>query len=236
LEVVVNNADTGPFAPVERTTDDHWLEAHEALRTDAAAALRDLVHAFVGHDCDEAALVAIRDWARSETATLFRSPPRSRMLLMQRVLASAGSGEWTPGGSAGFEDRAVAGRANPTGLVFDTWREGDMIVADVTLGAAFEGAPGRAHGGIVAAAFDDLTGAIIGVLQEPAFTGELTVRFVQPVPVQTPLRLRTWLDTREGRKLHIHADAHAGEQLVATCKAVYITVDPLTFAGAPDPR
>jgi acyl-coenzyme A thioesterase PaaI-like protein len=194
------------------------------------------MHAFVGHEGDDATLAAMRDWARGETATLENSAPRSRILLMQRALAAAGSAEWTPGGSAGFEDRAVAGGANPTGLVFDTWSEGDTMVADVTLGPAFEGAPGRAHGGIVAAAFDDFTGAIIGMLEEPAFTGELTVRYVKPVPVNTPLRLRTWLDSRDGRKLHIHADAHADGQLVATCKAIYITVDPRTFADAPDPR
>lgn len=211
-------------------------EAREPLRTEAAAALRDLVHAFVDHECDEAGLITMRDWARGETAGLDRTPPRSRRLLMQHSLAAAGSAEWDPGSAAGFEDRAVAGLANPTALVFDRWREGDTMVADVTLGAAFEGAPGRAHGGIVAAAFDDFTGAIIGMLQEPAFTGELTVRFVRPVPVRVPLRLRTWLDSRDGRKLHIHADAHAEDELVATCKAVYITVDPLTFADAPDPR
>jgi acyl-coenzyme A thioesterase PaaI-like protein len=212
------------------------LEGRELLRTEAAAALRDLLHSFVGHECDEAALVAMRDWARTETAALDASPARSRMLLMQRAVTALAFPDWTPGASAGFEDRAVGGQANPTGLVFDVWREGDTMVADVTLGAAFEGAPGRAHGGIVAAAFDDFTGSIIGMLQEPAFTGELTVRFVAPVPVHTPLRLRTWLDSRDGRKLHIHADAQAGEQLVATCKAIYITVDRLTFADAPDPR
>jgi acyl-coenzyme A thioesterase PaaI-like protein len=217
-------------------TEQAAMEATESLRTEVAGALRDLGHAFVGHECDDATLVAMRDWARSETVALEGRPPRSRLLLMQRARASAGPSEWRPGNGAGFEDRAVAGRANPTGLVFDTWRVGDTMVADVTLGAAFEGAPGRAHGGIVAAVFDDFTGAVIGMLQEPAFTGELTVRFVQPVPVQTPLRLRTWLDSRDGRKLHIHADAHAGERLVATCKAVYITVDLQTFAQAPDPR
>jgi acyl-coenzyme A thioesterase PaaI-like protein len=211
-------------------------ESREPLRTESAAALRSLVHAFVSHECDEAALVTMREWARGETAALDRSPPRSRRLLMQRSLAAAGSAGWNPGSAAGFEDRAVAGLANPTGLVFDRWREGDTMVADVTLGPAFEGAPGRAHGGIVAAAFDDFTGAIIGMLQEPAFTGELTVRFVRPVPVGVPLRLRTWLDSRDGRKLHIRADAHAEGELVATCRAVYITVDPLTFADAPDPR
>src|SRR5262245_26233383 len=101
------------------------LEATESLRTDVAAALRDLAHAFVGHECDDTALVAMRDWAVSQTAALEGSPSRSRLLLMQRAQAAAGPPEWKPGGGAGFEDRAVAGRANPTGLVFDMWREGD---------------------------------------------------------------------------------------------------------------
>jgi acyl-coenzyme A thioesterase PaaI-like protein len=208
----------------------------EPVRIEAATALRDLTHAFVGHELDEATVIGVRDWARRQTAALDSKPRRSRLLLMRRSLDSADTSAWRPREAAGFEDRAVGGLANPTALVFDSWREGDVMVADLELGAAFEGAPGRAHGGIVAAAFDDFTGAIIGMLDQPAFTGELTVRFVQPVPVRTPLRFRTWLESRDGRKLHIHANAHAGEQLVATCKAIYITVDPLIFSAAPDPR
>jgi acyl-coenzyme A thioesterase PaaI-like protein len=213
--------------------------ASEPVRAEAAAALRDLLHAFVGSEGDDAALARLRDWAREQTAVLAASPPRSRLLTMRRARAAADpadSADWRPGSGAGFEDRAIGGQANPTAIPFDTWREGDTMIAEITLGPAFEGAPGRAHGGMVAAAFDDFTGAIIGMLQEPAFTGELTVRFVRPVPVETPLRLRTWLDSRDGRKLHIHADAHAGDELVATCKAIYITVDPSVFAAAPDPR
>jgi acyl-coenzyme A thioesterase PaaI-like protein len=211
-------------------------DTNEAIRTEAAAALRDLAHAFVGHEADETTLAALRDWASDQTAVLDRGAARNRSLLMQRARDAASAGEWRPASGAGFEDRAVAGHANPTSIVFDTWQEGDTIVADIILDAAFEGAPGRAHGGVVAAAFDDFTGAVIGTLSEPAFTGELTIRFVAPVPVHRPLRLRTWLDSRDGRKLHIHADAHDGDQLVATCKAIYITVDPSVFAAAPDPR
>jgi acyl-coenzyme A thioesterase PaaI-like protein len=215
---------------------ENALEAIEGLRIEAAAALRELAHGFIGHEIDESTVVAIRDWARHESAVVSSKPPRSRLMLMRRSLDSAGTAAWQPGQGAGFEDRAVGGRANPVALVFDSWREGDMMVADLEFGPAFEGAPGRAHGGIVAAAFDDFTGAIIGMLNQPAFTGELTVRYVQAVPVGTPLRFRTWLDSRDGRKLHIHADAHAAEQLVATCKAIYIAVDPQTFSAAPDPR
>jgi hypothetical protein len=208
---------------------------NEDLRIQTAAALRDLAHAFVDHQIDDDALVELRDWARGQITALDPLPSRSRMEFMLLALSSASSTDWEPDQTTGFEDRAVGGRANPTGLVFDSWREGDTMVTDITLGGACEGAPGRAHGGILLAAFDDFTGAIIGMLREPAFTGEIKVRFVQPVPIRTPLRLRTWLDKRDGRKLHIHADAHCGEQLIATCRALYITVDRRSSVEAPEP-
>ncbi len=141
-----------------------------------------------------------------------------------------------PLGAEGFEDRAVGGSANPTSVELSVRFEEEDVVADIVLGRAFEGAPRRAHGGIVAAAFDDVTGFVIGKLQEPAFTGELTVRYLAPVPVDESLEIRARLDGRERRKLFISAEMRAGEQEVATCRAIYITVDAARFAGAPDPR
>ena len=81
-----------------------------------------------------------------------------------------------------------------------------------------------------------MTGFVIGQAREPAFTGELTVRYLAPVPVDEPLEMRARLDGRERRKLFISADARHGDLLVATCHAIYITVDPTKFAGFPDPR
>ena len=113
--------------------------------------------------------------------------------------------------------------------------EGEEVVATVVLRRAFEGAPGRAHGGIVAAAFDDVTGFVIGMLREPAFTGELTVRYVKPVPVDQPLEMRARLAVENVASSSSRPKRHHGDELVATCKAIYITVDPTRFAGAPDP-
>jgi acyl-coenzyme A thioesterase PaaI-like protein len=112
----------------------------------------------------------------------------------------------------------------------------DDIVANVFFRKAFEGPPSRTHGGIVAAAFDDVTGFVIGRISEPAFTGELTVRFLAPVPIERPLVMKTRLVGRERRKLFITAEAYDGDAVIATCKATYIKVDPSKFAGAPDPR
>jgi acyl-coenzyme A thioesterase PaaI-like protein len=203
-------------------------------RIDAAAALRDLNHAFTAHDPDDEQLRTVERDAHALVARLESTKRRDRLALM-RAAVGPDSFPITASGS-GFADRAVGGAANPTSVDVDVTFEPDEVVARVVLRPAFEGAPGRAHGGIVAAAFDDVTGFVIGQIHEPAYTGELVVRYLAPVPVNEPLELRARLDRRERRKLFITAEArHLGE-VVATCQAIYITVDPTRFAGAPDPR
>ena len=203
--------------------------ATEATRSEAAASLRDLAHSFAEHDADDYVLLRITEHARLLTRELDASPDRDRLSLMRRGFEESGMG-------LGFEDRAVGGASNPTSVDLDVRYEGAEIVADVVLRPAFEGAPGRAHGGMVAAAFDDVTGFVIAQLQEPAFTGELTVRYLAPVPVGEPLQLRARLDGRERRKLFISGECVADRAIIATCRAIYVTVDPSVFAQAPDPR
>jgi acyl-coenzyme A thioesterase PaaI-like protein len=208
-------------------------------RLAAAAALRDLNHAFVAHDRDDEGLDELVAAASDHAAAMRQGPRRDRLALMQAARAAAAE-ETTlfvaAGANSGFQDRAVGGRSNPTSVELDGEFVDDEVVARFTLQAACEGAPGRAHGGMVAAVFDDVTGFVIGFIGEPAFTGELTVRFEAPVPVGEVLTIRARLVGRERRKLFITAEATATTGVVATCRATYITVDPALFAGAPDPR
>jgi len=192
--------------------------------------MRALAHAFAAHDPGDDVLADIAATATGLTRRVDEAPARDRLALMRMRR------DVSIMGGHGFEDRAVAGRSNPTSIELEVRDEGDEVVADVVLGRAFEGAPGRAHGGIVAAAFDDVTGFVIAQIQEPAFTGELTVRYLAPVPVDEPLELRARLDGRERRKLFISGEARADGTVIATCRAIYITVDPGVFAQAPDPR
>jgi acyl-coenzyme A thioesterase PaaI-like protein len=207
----------------------------EATRAEAAASLRDLAHSFATHDAGDDVLAHVIDVARELTATVDATPVRDRLALMRQGFEVAGI---EAGMGLGFDDRAVGGAANPTSveLTVEHGQQGEDIVAEVVLRRAFEGAPGRAHGGIVAAAFDDVTGFVIAQIREPAFTGELTVRYLAPVPVDEPLELRARLDGRERRKLFISGEARARGEVIATCRAIYITVDPGVFAQAPDPR
>jgi len=202
----------------------------EEARERAAASLRTLNHAFAAHDPADDALASIAQTANELTLLVDGAPTRDRLALMRS------SPEGSILGGSGFEDRAVGGWSNPTGVELEVRFDNGEVIADVVLRRAFEGAPGRAHGGIVAAAFDDVTGFVIGKLQEPAFTGELTVRYLAAVPVDVPLEIRARLDGRERRKLFISAELRTSDAVVARCRAIYITVDLSRFAGAPDPR
>ena len=206
----------------------------DEVREEAASALRDLNHAFSAHDPDDDDLRVLARSVRELLASLEAQPRRDRLALMQAAASARGFPLGSKG--SGFSDRAVGGTTNSTGVDIKVAYEGDEVVAEVVLRRAFEGAPGRAHGGMVAAAFDDVTGFVIGLNGEPAFTGELTVRYLAPVPVDRTLEMRARMDGRERRKLFISGEVLDGDTVVATCKAIYITVDPSRFAGFPDPR
>jgi acyl-coenzyme A thioesterase PaaI-like protein len=202
----------------------------EEERERAASSLRALNHAFAAHDPEDGALASLAETVNELALAVSQTSIRDRLALMQ-----SGSNGSVLGGS-GFEDRAVGGHSNPTSVELEIRFEDEEVIADFVLRRAFEGAPGRAHGGIVAAAFDDVTGFVIGRLQEPAFTGELTVRYLAAVPVDQALEIRGRLDGRERRKLFISAELHSNNEVVATCRAIYVTVELSRFAGAPDPR
>jgi acyl-coenzyme A thioesterase PaaI-like protein len=209
----------------------------EASRVTAAHALRDITHAFVRAQPDEAAYVEIRAMADQIVARLDALPRRDRLALMQSARDRHG-GVFPVGAAAGgFNDRAVAGLANPAGVDIEVEPGAGDVVARVLFRKGFEGPPGRAHGGMIAATFDDVTGFIIGRIGQPAFTGELTVRYVGPTPIETPLQMTARLDGRERRKLFISGELTTGDGTVtATCRATYITIDPSVFAASPDPR
>lgn len=202
------------------TADD---PAELAARERLGAALRSLGHAVVGRYNSAEVLDGI---AVQLEATVERLGLGA---LRQRDPESFGNqflGDAPPDGPlpASMPDRPFSGRASPWGVDMAVRREGDVVVTDVTLGPAHEGAPGRSHGGVVSGTFDDLMGFVLQLERLRAFTGELTVRYLAGTPIGEPVRFRSWLRERSGRKLYIDADATAGGTVVATATAVFIVV------------
>jgi acyl-coenzyme A thioesterase PaaI-like protein len=119
----------------------------------------------------------------------------------------------------------VSGAASPWGVDLVVVRDGDEVVATCTLRAAHEGAPGRSHGGVTAAIFDDVFGFVLGLHATVAFTGELGVRYVGPTPLHVPLEFRARLAGRERRKLFLTAEASSAGQVFATATSTFVMVE-----------
>ncbi len=74
------------------------------------------------------------------------------------------------------------------GLRVRTFRAGDEVLSPIVVPRRFEGPPQGAHGGIVAAYLDEvLAGAAVGHTGRVHWTGELSVRYVKPTPIERPL-------------------------------------------------
>lgn len=217
----------GPQAPgaSERVRTDRIAVAGEpSLERDrAAAALRRLSHAIVGHDADARLLHRIADEAERIAADVEQGRPRQRPVsMMKQQLWERHVDDGAP--MSHFPDCVVSGAANPMGIAMQVQRSGQQAVATVHLGAAFEGAPDRAHGGVVAAVFDDIMGYVLLLVPQAAFTGRLEVNYRAPVPVDAPLDVRAWLDRREGRKLFMRAEMSDAGDVLCDAAGLFIAV------------
>lgn len=212
------------------TTDEH---PDLPARIDAASAMRRLAHALVSHRADIATLHQIAIAAVRLSAEIEAQPMRSRHA---ETMANPGSGASLRGRSLGwvvedgafvdlFHDSPVSGSANPLGMGLRIRRESDEAVGTIELAAGSEGAPGRGHGGVVAACVDETIGGLLPIIGMMAFTGELSLRYVAPCPLSTPLEFRARLDHRDGRKLHIGCVGKSPDGVFVESTALFIAVE-----------
>jgi acyl-coenzyme A thioesterase PaaI-like protein len=221
-----HHAHVDPLVHVDQP--DHPDAVAEA-RARAGRAVRDVGHALVGHDATIELIDRLTATLDGLTSELSAGAARQRATIRP-------SGDWTNDTEDGdvmtsFDERPVSGRSSPWGLDVVVVREGDEAVARCTLRSAHEGAPGRSHGGVVAALFDDVFGFVLTIHQQPAFTGEISVRYAAGVPIGRELECRVRLDERVGRKLLMSGELRDGDQVVATSRATFIAIDPSAFAS-----
>jgi acyl-coenzyme A thioesterase PaaI-like protein len=84
------------------------------------------------------------------------------------------------------------------------------------------GAPQTVHGGIVAAALDEIMGLTNFLNGAGSFTGEMTVRFHRPTPIEQELELSGETVSVDGRKVRSRATISAGGELCASAEALFI--------------
>ena len=113
------------------------------------------------------------------------------------------------------------GPAHPSGLHVRCFRTEEGVASPVLVPRVYEGPPGAVHGGIVAAYLDEiLGGAALRATGRPSVTGELTVRYVKPVPSETPLLGRGRLVADHGRYVDVEGSLEEFDsgRVVATAR------------------
>ena len=106
--------------------------------------------------------------------------------------------------------------------------------APVELDERYQGAPGYIHGGIIATLLDEAMSKLNRPLGVLAMTRNMTVDYLRPAPIHTPLSVLGKHLRREGRKLFHQAelqDAHG--TVLARCTGLWIVVDPALIHARP---
>jgi acyl-coenzyme A thioesterase PaaI-like protein len=130
-----------------------------------------------------------------------------------------------------FDDGCFAcGRQNPVGLGVDGFRfDGDDLVAEFTPRSEFRGGPEVLHGGIAAAALDEIL-AWAGMIQEEVVivTATLELKYRKPVPSDgRPITLRARLEERNGRRLKLSGSLDIDDTRAVTGSGVYVVLHDL---------
>lgn len=189
-----------------------------AAVTELGSALRDLVDAAVTTTVDDAELRAVAATARDLTGRLAasRRPPGRLSALddptrFRRV--------YNP----------VSGVGSPLAPPLTIHRAEGGVVAEATLGLAYEGPPGYVHGGISALLLDQLLGAAALAAGLWGMTARLELDYRAPVPLGTPIALNARVTENAGRTTVIAgavALATAPDRPLVQARGVFVTPRP----------
>ena len=211
-----DDAQRAQLAGIERVANATPAPSEALVRV--AHALRRLGCFLVTTPDDPAQLAAL---ARDLEALLERLPPDARSSRFQDA----------PGPDLPFPNargtHPLVGVGSPVAPPVALSVEGGRVIADVEFDVRFEGNRGQVHGGFVAAGFDMVAVTAARLSGSAGPTGTLSVRFVAPTPLATPLRYEAWLEGREGRKLRVR-----GRLVRRSDAAVSAELDAIVIAAS----
>ena len=117
------------------------------------------------------------------------------------------------------------GRSNPVAPPMRVRSEDDRSRCELTLGERYVGAPGIAHGGVLAACFDQICGHRATEAGHPGLTVELDVRYLRPARVHVELAFEAGVTAVSGRRVTVEATCRREGETLATCRATFVVID-----------
>lgn len=116
----------------------------------------------------------------------------------------------------------VCGQENRQGMhiSFKTAHSGKAW-ADVVIPREYQGYTRITHGGIVATLLDEVMAKACLAAGLDAFTAEITVKFLKPLPVESPVRVEGTVRGKRHRLVSTEALLRVGEEPYATAEAKF---------------
>lgn len=122
-------------------------------------------------------------------------------------------------------DCAGCGPANEAGIALRASKSASGVRAFHTFDERQVGAPGIAHGGLVATAFDDLFGFVLYTVEALAVTRSITVDYLAPFRLHEEYLFEAHVENQVGRRIQMKAEARDGHgQLVGRANATFVAV------------
>ena len=107
----------------------------------------------------------------------------------------------------------VCGLQNPVGLHLAFYEDHDsdpkQVRVEILIPAKYQGYPGVAHGGILAAILDEVAGRALlidGSDEDLMVTLKMDLRYRQPTPIETPLTAVGWITRRRANRAQAHGE------------------------------
>lgn len=215
----MSDSDSVEQPRVDRATAIEQAGGTWPAKRELASALRELLDSLCGSGASDEEIRSAAAEVRSLTRPLADAPP----------LDEPSENPAAPhlGGMHDYMDRGpMCGLSNPVAppMTMETNPEAHAARGELVFGNAYEGAPGCVHGGFVASAFDEMLGVASSFSGAPCMTGEFTVRYRHPTPINTPLRIEARFTERRGRRIFTEADMFAGETRVADARGLFIVI------------
>jgi acyl-coenzyme A thioesterase PaaI-like protein len=189
-----------------------------AAAVDLATALRDLIEVSVTSTVAAGEVRAAADLVRQAT---------ERLAVARRPSSQLPALDDPTVGRRVFNPVSGIGSALAPPLVVH--REGDGVVAEATLGVAYEGPPSYVHGGMSALFMDQMLGAAAGAAGLWGMTAHLELDYRGPLPLERKLVFRARVAENTDRKSVITgtiAVADEPDRVLVEARGVFVMPRP----------
>ncbi len=116
----------------------------------------------------------------------------------------------------------VGGTAHPWAPQLHTAPIEGGVAGTVVLGAAHEGGPGLAHGGVLSLLLDHAMGQAVYVSGHSAMTVSLELRYRAPTPLGRPLTVSATVDRSEGRRVFVTGRVELAGRATVEASGVFL--------------